>query len=107
MLNRARDIAQMMGYDSIDATLEAIGRGDLILLKLPEGLQLRMAEWIRSQAADVEEEDAELAEALEDLADGVEFALELDRYPSTADICEMDLPHGWPSYCDKRRLQGE
>lgn len=107
LLNRARDIAQMMGYDSIDATLEAIGRGDLILLKLSEGQQLKMAQWIRSQTAKVEEEDPELAEALEDLADGLEFAMELDRYPATSDICEMDLPHGWPSYCDKRRLQDE
>jgi len=107
LLNRARDIVQMMGYDTIDATLEAIGRGDLVLVKLPEGLQLRMAEWIRLQAEDIEEEDSELAEALEDLADGLEFAMELDRYPATADICEIDLPHGWPSYCDKRRLQDE
>lgn len=106
LLNRAREIAQMMGYDSIDATLEAIGRGELILLKFTENQQTRTTEWLRSHADEIEE-DTELAEALEDLADGLEFAMELDRYPATADICEMDLPHGWPSYCDKRRLQGE
>ncbi len=104
MLNRAREITQMMGYESIDATLEAIGRGELVLLKIPEDNQIRVADWLRSQAAAVEE-DEELVEALEDMADGLEFALELDRYPATADICEIDLPHGWPSYCDKRRLQ--
>jgi len=97
----------MMGYDSLDATLEAIGHGELILLKLSESQQMRMTNWLRAHANEMEEEDTELAEALEDLADGLEFAMELDRYPATADICEMDLPHGWPSYCDKRRLQGE
>ncbi len=107
LMNRARDIVQMMGYDTLDAALEAIGRGDLVLLKLPEGLQLRMAAWLHSQVEDVEKEDAELAAALEDLADGLELAMELDRYPAAADICELDLPHGWPSYCDKNRLQGE
>jgi hypothetical protein len=104
MLDRAREITQMMGYESIDETLEAIGRGELVLLKIPEDNQVRVADWLRSQASAVEE-DEELVEALEDMADGLEFALELDRYPATADICEIDLPHGWPSYCDKQRLQ--
>jgi hypothetical protein len=38
---------------------------------------------------------------LEELASGLDFFAELRRYPPGADVCEMDLPHGWPSYCDK------
>ena len=36
MINRARDIAKTMGYDSIGAILEAIGSGALILIKVSE-----------------------------------------------------------------------
>ena len=43
----------------------------------------------------------DLGDALDEVADGLDFALELERYPANSDICEMDLPHGWPSYCDK------
>ncbi|MDF1513051.1 MAG: hypothetical protein P1S60_04510 [Anaerolineae bacterium] len=101
MINRAREIAQMMGYNSIDVTLDAIGRGELILLKVDTEQRLKMARWIMERVPSVREEDEDLAECLDDLADGITFALELMRYPADTDICEMDLPLGWPSYCDK------
>ena len=100
MINRAREIAQMMGYNSIDATLEAIGRGELILLKVPESKRLEVANWVRSQVPEVRGEDAVLADVLDDIADGVEMAMELQHYPVDTDVCNMDLPNGWPSYCD-------
>ena len=100
MINRAREIAQMMGYNSIDATLEAIGSGELILLKVPESKRHEVANWVRSQVAEVRGEDAMLADVLDDIADGVEMAMELQHYPVDTDVCNMDLPNGWPSYCD-------
>lgn len=103
MINRARAIAQMMGYESIDDTLEAIGDGELILLKVPEGARHRLADWLHEQAESLEGDEA-LEEDLNDLANGIELASELERYPGGADVCEIDLPHGWPSYCDKNRL---
>ncbi len=104
MIERARDIVQMMGYHSIDATLEAIGRGELILLKVPEKRRLHVATWVRSRVREVRDEDTLLADVLDDIADGLEMALELQRYPADTDICHMDLPHGWPSYCDTDAL---
>ena len=101
MINRAREIAQMMGYNSIDDTLNAIGRGELILLKINDEQRLKIARWIMDRVATVRGEDEDLGDALEDLADGIAFALELMRYPADTDICEMNLPLGWPSYCDK------
>ena len=101
MINRAREIAQMMGYNSIDDTLDAIGRGELILLKINDEQRLKIARWIMDRVATVRGEDEDLGDALEDLADGIAFALELMRYPADTDICEMNLPLGWPSYCDK------
>jgi len=104
MINRAREIAQMMGYDSIDATLEAIGRGELILLKVPEQKRLEVANRIRSQVPEARGEDAELADVLDDIADSVEVAIVLQHYPIDTDVCDMDLPNGWPSYCDTSAL---
>ena len=104
MINRAREIAQMMGYDSIDATLEAIGSGELILLKVSDESRLEIANWMREQVAEVRGEDEKLAEALDDVADGLEMAMELKQYPADTDVCDMDLPHGWPSYCDKTAI---
>ncbi|MCJ7551511.1 MAG: hypothetical protein MUQ30_17715 [Anaerolineae bacterium] len=104
MINRAREIAQTMGYDSIDATLEAIGRGELILLKVPEQKRLEVTNWVRSQIPEVRDEDAVLADVLDDIADGVDMAIELRHYPVDTDVCDMDLPHGWPSYCDTDAL---
>lgn len=101
MINRAREIAQMMGYNSIDDTLDAIGRGELIMLKISDEQRLKLARWILDKVPSVRGEDADLGNAMEDLADGIAFALELMRYPADTDICEMDLPLGWPSYCDK------
>ena len=106
MIDRAREIAKMMGYESIDATLEAIGSGELILLKLPEEQRLLAAEWLHDKAPELQAEDEALAEALADIADSVELASELIRYPAQSDICEMNLPHGWPSYCEKRHYTG-
>jgi hypothetical protein len=100
MINRAREIVEMMGYDNIDAALEAIGRGELILLKVPEQKRLDSANWVRSQVPEVRNVDAALADVLDDIADGVEMAMELQRYPVDTDVCDMDLPHGWPSYCE-------
>jgi hypothetical protein len=103
MINRARAIAQMMGYESIDEILEAIGEGELIMLKVPESARQRLGDWLHEQAAALENDEA-LSEALSDLANGIDLAHELERYPSGADVCDIDLPHGWPSYCDKNRL---
>ena len=101
MIDRAREITQMMGYNSIDETLDAIGQGDLILLKVNDEQRLKLSRWIMERVPAVRAQDEELAASLEDLADGIAFALELMRYPADTDICEMDLPLGWPSYCDK------
>ena len=46
MINRAREIAQMMGYNSIDETLDAIGRGELILVKINDEQRLKLSRWI-------------------------------------------------------------
>ena len=104
MIERAREIAQMMGYDSTDATLEAIGNGDLVLLKVPNARRLEIAAWLRKQIPELRDEREELADVLDDVADGLELALELTRYPADTDVCDMDLPHGWPSYCDKTAI---
>jgi hypothetical protein len=101
MITRAREMTQMMGYKSIDETLGAIGRGELILVKIDEDLRLKLSQWIMNRVPAVRAEDEDLADALDDLAEGIAFAHELERYPADTDICEMDLPLGWPSYCDK------
>ncbi len=101
MINRAREIAQMMGYNNIDDTLDAIGHGELILLKISTEQRLKLSKWIMDRVPSVRGQDEDFGAALEDLADGIAFALELIRYPADTDICEMDLPLGWPSYCDK------
>ncbi len=105
MINRARDIAKTMGYNSIDAILEAIGNGELILVKATEGRRAKTAEWIRERLAAVRGEDAGIAATLEDFADALDLATELAHYPADADICDMDLPYGWPSYCERSVLQ--
>jgi hypothetical protein len=101
MIDRAREIVQMMGYNSIDETLDAIGHGELVLFKIDDELRLKLSQWIMERVPSVRASDEDLAAALEDLADGIAFALELMRYPADTDICEMNLPLGWPSYCDK------
>lgn len=101
MIDRAREITQMMGYNSIDETLDAIGRGELILLKVNDEQRLKLSRWIMEKVPTIRAQDGDLAASLEDLADGIAFAHELMRYPADTDICEMDLPLGWPSYCDK------
>jgi hypothetical protein len=105
MIDRAREIAQMMGYDSIDETMEAIGQGELILLKVPDQTRLEVIAWIRRQVPEVRNEQPALADALDDIANGLDMALELTRYPADTDVCELDLPHGWPSYCDKDAIK--
>ena len=105
MINRARDIAKTMGYDSIDAILEAIGSGELILVKVAGDQRLKAAEWLQAHLPVVRAEEESLATTLEDIADSLEFALELTRYPADADVCEMDLPHGWPSYCERGAIE--
>jgi hypothetical protein len=93
-----------MGYEDTDELLRAIGKGDLVVLKVAEGDRLKLAEWLHghSDAAG----DGEVAKALEDIAAGLELSLELERYPAGSDICDLDLPHGWPSYCDRSVLEG-
>jgi hypothetical protein len=85
--------------------MEAIGRGELILLKVPEDTRLNVAKWIRQQVPPVRDDQEILADALDDIADGLDMAQELTRYPADTDVCEMDLPHGWPSYCDKDAIR--
>jgi len=105
MIDRARDIAKTMGYTSVDAILEAIGSGELILVKATEGRRSKTAEWIRGRLAVARGEDAGVAATLEDIADALDLATELAHYPVDADVCDMDLPHGWPSYCERSVLQ--
>ena len=105
MINRGRDVAKTMGYSSIDAILEAIGNGDLILVKATEGRRAKTAEWIRERLATVRGEDAGIATTLEDFADALDLATELAHYPVDADVCDIDLPYGWPSYCERSVLQ--
>jgi hypothetical protein len=105
MIDRARDIAKMMGYSSIDAILEAIGSGELILVKAVEGRRSKTSQWVRARLAGARGEDAAVAETLEDIADALDLATELAHYPVDADICDMDLPYGWPSYCERNVLQ--
>lgn len=104
MIERAHEIAQMMGYESTDDTLDAIGSGDLVLLKVPNERRLEIATWLRKQIPEIRGEREALADILDDMADGLELALELTRYPADTDVCDMDLPHGWPSYCDKTAI---
>ncbi len=104
MIDRAREIAKMMGYTSLDTLLEAIGQGDVILLKIADAQRLTASRWIRQQLPDLRWTDAALATALDDIADGLDMALELTRYPVDSDVCDLDLPNGWPSYCDKEAL---
>ena len=101
MISRAQDIAKMMGYESLDEMLEAIGDGQVVLFKVESALRFRVANWLREQAEEVGSTDVELAEQLEELSEGLEFFSELERYPADSDICQLDLPHGWPNYCDK------
>lgn len=104
MIDRARDIGKMMGYDDLDAILAAVGRGELILLKVSSEERMEVAEWLRGQIPEVRGEEPALANSLDDIADGLDLAMELMRYPSDSDVCDLDLPHGWPSYCDKKEL---
>jgi hypothetical protein len=104
MIDRAREIGKMMGYDTFDAMLAAVGRGELILLKVPAQQRFDVSEWLRGQIPEVRGEEPALADSLDDIADGLDLAMELTRYPSDTDVCDMDLPHGWPSYCDKDSL---
>lgn len=43
----------MMGYASLDALLEAIGQGDIILLKVADAQRLTASRWIRQQLPDL------------------------------------------------------
>ncbi len=104
MIDRAREIGRMMGYDNLDAILAAVGRGELILLKVPVQERLDVSEWLRGRIPEVRGEEPALANSLDDIADGLELAMELTRYPLDTDVCNIDLPHGWPSYCDKDAL---
>jgi hypothetical protein len=101
MINRAREIAELMGYESVDDILEAIARGEVILLKVPESYRSRTSDWLHDRIPEAREESEVLAETIKDIANGLDMAMELVRYPADSDVCEMDLPHGWPSYCDK------
>lgn len=101
MVERAREIMSMMGYESVDKMLAAIASGDLILIKMPVEDREEVVEWLAAQVDHVREQNEHLADLLLDVAEGVELAWELERYPHEADICDMDLPHGWPSYCQR------
>lgn len=104
MIDRAREIAKMMGYGDLNALLDAIGQGEVILLKVPESQRLTASRWIREQISDLRWTDTPMATTMDDIADGLDMALELTRYPVDSDVCDLDLPNGWPSYCDKEAL---
>ncbi len=101
MANRAQEIAEMMGYATPQALLDAIGEGEVILLKVPEAQQERIVAWLQMQAPEVEKSDTALGEVIKEIARALELSTALQRYPSGSDICELNLPSGWPSYCDK------
>ncbi len=67
-ITRMREITRMMGYESIDATLEAIGGGELALLKMDTEDRQAVSAWLWRQASAVRDEKPDLATALEDLA---------------------------------------
>lgn len=102
MINRGREIIKMMGYDDSEAFLEAVGRGDVIAIKVPAQHLGQISKWLHARLGEAADSDAPLAEALHDIADGLEMALELEHYPGNADICDINLPHGWPSYCARK-----
>ncbi len=112
MIDRARDIAKTMGYDDIDAILEAIGKGELILFKIAEGRRIKTAEWLRDLGQRVRFGlwaagvlPAPHGPRPDDIVRGLELASELAHYPLGAEVCDIDLPHGWPSYCEPRLLE--
>jgi len=98
MIERGYEIADMMGYAGSEAVFKAIGEGELILVKVPTDKRLELARWLREIKSEAE---PEIGTLLEDIADAVELALELERYPMGGALCDLDLPHGWPSYCEK------
>ena len=99
MSKHAQDITRMMGYDSCEQALDAVGAGELILVKVPETARQSLTRWLREQANTVT--DTELASIIHDIVKSVNMASELERYPEDVDVCDMNLPDGWPSYCDK------
>lgn len=98
MIERGYQIAEIMGYEGSEDVFSAIGEGELILVKIPTEKRLMLARWLRDAKARA---NPEIGALLDDIADAIELALELDRYPMGSDICDLDLPHGWPSYCEK------
>jgi len=103
MFERAKEIAEMLGYTSTNELLTAIGSGDVIVLKVPNTERLPASKWLRGQAPEIHRQDDALGSTLEAIAAGLDFAMELKHYPSGSDICDMDLPNGWPSYCDQTK----
>lgn len=101
MIERGYQITEMMGYTGTEDVFDAIGKGELILVKIPTEKRLELSRWLRDCAGKTLPTGAGLNALLEDIADAVELALELERYPMGSDICDLDLPHGWPSYCEK------
>jgi hypothetical protein len=55
MINRAREIAELMGYESVDDILEAIARGEVILLKVPESYRSRTSDWLHDRIPEARE----------------------------------------------------
>lgn len=103
MIRRALELTKMMGYSSMDETMEAVGEGELILVKVPSASRVSFSKWLHEQAGSVD--DSDLAAVILDIASGIDMAAELQRYPDDSDVCDMDLPSGWPSYCDKDLLE--
>ncbi len=101
MIERGFQIAEMMGYEGSEDVFSAIGKGELILVKVPSGKRLELTRWLRECAKKNPPANAELASIMEDMASAIELALELERYPMGSEICDLDLPSGWPSYCEK------
>lgn len=98
MIERGYQIADMMGYAGNESVFKAIGEGELILVKISADKRLELARWLRAMK---DQAKPEIGTLLDDIADAIELALELERYPMGGDLCDLDLPHGWPSYCEK------
>jgi hypothetical protein len=104
-MSRLNQIAEMLGYADINALLQALESGKLAAVLLPDEHRIPVTNWLREQAPQLRAEGttraAAIADGLGELAAFLEFALELERFPAEADLCDLGLPADWPTYCAK------
>lgn len=104
-MSRLSQIAEMMGFTDVNAMLQALESGKLAAVLLPDEHRGAVINWLREQAPKLRAEGttraAAVADGLGELAAFLEFALELERFPAEADLCDLGLPTDWPTYCAK------